>query len=137
MRNTGALSAKQAAVIAALLDSRTVTDASEKTGTPARTIYRWLADPAFKASLSAAEEGMIDEAVRRLLQLQQGALNALQDVLEAKDTPPSARVAAAGRVLDALLKLRELRVVEARLSAIEAQLGGGAADKSPSIILDM
>lgn len=121
---TGALSAKQTAVIAALLDSRTVADASEKTGTPARTIYRWLqSDTDFQQALQTAETGMIDEAVRRLLGMQQTALSALQFVMSSRDTPPSARVAAARTVLDAVLKLRELRTVEERLTALEQAQG--------------
>ena len=123
MNKTGALSAKQTAVIAALLETRTVADAAEKTGTPTRTIYRWLLQDDFKAALQTAESGMIDEAVRRLLSMQQQALTALQVVMMARDTPPSARVAAARTVLDAMLKLRELRTVEERLTALEQAQG--------------
>ena len=138
MGKSGALGAKQTAVIAALLDSRTVADAAQKTGVPARTIYRWLSEPSFQTALRAAEEGVIDEAVRRLLGMQQQALSALQVVMLGKDTPPSSRVAAARTVLDAMLRLRELRSVEERLAAIEAQLAGGAiGDNTPSIIMDM
>lgn len=124
MGKSGALSAKQTVVIAALLEARTVADAAEKTGTPARTIYRWLLQDDFKAALQTAETGLIDEAVRRLLGMQQTALTALQVVMVARDTPPSARVAAARTVLDAMLKLRELRTVEERLSALESAIEG-------------
>lgn len=120
---TGALSARQTAVIAALLETRTVADAAEKTGTPARTIYRWLLQDDFKQALQTAESGMIDEAVRRLLGMQQQALTALQVVMMARDTPPSARVAAARTVLDSMLRLRELRTVEERLTALEQAQG--------------
>ena len=123
MNKTGALSAKQTAVIAALLETRTVADAAEKTGTPTRTIYRWLLQDDFKAALQTAETGLIDEAVRRLLGMQQTALTALQVVMVARDTPPGARVAAARTVLDAMLKLRELRTVEERLTALEQAQG--------------
>ena len=124
MNKNGALSVKQTQAITALLDSRTVADAAEKCGTPTRTIYRWLLDPSFQAALRTAEEGVIDEAVRRLLGMQQQALSALQVVLVARDTPPSARVAAARVVLDAMLKLRELRTVEERLTALESAIEG-------------
>ena len=124
MSKTGALSVKQTQAITALLDSRTVADAAQKCGTPTRTIYRWLLEPSFQAALRAAEESVIDEAVRRLLGMQQQALSALQVVLVARDTPPSARVAAARVVLDAMLKLRELRTVEERLTALESAIEG-------------
>ena len=124
MSKSGALSANQTAVIAALLESRTVADAATKTHTPARTIYRWLLDPSFQTALRTAEENVIDEAVRRLLGMQQQALSALQVVLVARDTPPSARVAAARTVLDAMLKLRDHRTFEERLAAIESAMEG-------------
>jgi AcrR family transcriptional regulator len=127
MGKNGTVSAKQTATIAALLDSRGVAEAAEKAGVPVRTVYRWLqTDDAFKAALQAAEGELLDQAMRRLLQLQDTALTALHVVLVGRDTPPSARVAAAGRILDATLRLRELRSVEDRLAALEAAQQGDA-----------
>ena len=126
MNNGGTLSPKQTATVAALLESRGVAEAAAKAGVPVRTVYRWLErDPTFQTALQRQEELILDTAARRLLQLQDVALSALHMVMAGRDTPPSARVAAAGRVLDALLKLRELRTVEARLAAIEQQLAAG------------
>jgi len=119
MNKTGALSAKQTAVIAALLETRTVADAAAKTGTPARTIYRWLLDPDFQQALQVAESLVIDAAVRRLLVLQQTALNTLDEVMQAPDASPTARVAASKAVLDTLLDYREQRTFEERLTALE------------------
>jgi AcrR family transcriptional regulator len=126
MSKNGTLSPKQTATIAALLDSRGVAEAAQKAGVPVRTVYRWLqTDDAFKAALRDAEGEMLDSAMRRLLQLQDVALTALHMVLAARDTPPSARVAAAGRVLDATIRMHELRSIEDRLAALEAAQEGG------------
>lgn len=126
MGKSGAVSVKQTQAITALLDSRSVAEAAEKCGTPTRTIYRWLLEDDFKTALAAAENELLDTAVRRLLNLQQTALTALQVVMVAHDTPPSARVAAARVVLDGMLKLREQHTIEQRLQAIEAAMEVGA-----------
>lgn len=124
MSKSGTITPKQAQAITALLETRGVKEAAEKVGVPVRTVYRWLqTDTAFREALAQAEGDMLDAAMRRLLQLQDAALSALHTVLEATDTPPSARVAAAGRVLDGMLKLRDLRTVEERLTALEAERG--------------
>lgn len=129
MTKSGMLPAKQTAVIAALLESRGVKEAAEKTGVPVRTVYRWLqTDTAFTAALQAAESQLMDSAMRRLLTLQGDALDALQAVLLDVTTPPAVRVAAAGKVLDNSLKLYELRTMAARLTAVEQALGVNDGD---------
>lgn len=124
MSKSGTITPKQAQAITALLETKGVKEAAEKSGVPVRTVYRWLqTDTAFRDALSQAEGDMLDAALRRLLQLQDSALSALEYVLKARDTPPSARVAAAGRVLDGLLKLRDVRTIEERIAALEAARG--------------
>ena len=112
------LTPKQTTAIVALLGSRTVLDAAIQCGLSERTITRWLGEPAFRAALSDAEGALIDGAVRRLLQLQTDALDAIADVL-ATGTP-ALRLRAAIAALDLVLKLRELRTIEQRLAALEA-----------------
>ena len=62
----------------------------------------------------------IDTATRRLLQLQDPAVDALGDILKDPDAAPTVRLRAATSVLDYLIRLRELRNVEARLLTLEA-----------------
>jgi hypothetical protein len=122
----GELSTKQQRAIAALLCSRDVPAAAALAKVGARTLYRWIAeDDAFRAALTVAEGAAIDAATRRLLGLQESAIATLEGVLDDADASPSARVRAAGMVIDYLLKLRELRNVESRLAALEQALEGG------------
>lgn len=110
----------QRRLLAALLVSRNVREACKAAGIAERTAYSWLADSQFAAALAALEGQAIDEAARRLVQLTGSALDVLEAVLSDEAAPRSVRVRAAVAVLDELLKLRELRNVEARLAALEA-----------------
>ena len=71
------------------------------------------------AALAGAEADMLDAATRRLLQLQEGAIETVQAIMQDGEANASVRLRAAQAVLDYLLKLRELRNVEQRLTALE------------------
>jgi len=116
------LTPKKTRAVTALLSSRTATDAAATAGVTERTIGRWLAeDEAFTRALRQAEDAAIDGAVRRLVGLQGQALDVLQDTLTREGVAPTVRVRAACAVLDFLLRLRELRTLEERIAALEAQ----------------
>ena len=115
-----ALNHKQQKAIAALLSSRNVPEAAKAAGVGERTLWRWMTEPEFAMALTHAEGVAIDTATRRLVSLQDSAIDVLQTVLNDAQATPYMRLRAAGMVLDALLKLRELRNFEARLAALEA-----------------
>ena len=85
-----------------------------------RTLYRWLADPDFAVALAAAEGDIIAGATRRLLALQDKAIDAVDGVFADAETSAAVKLRAAQLTIDAMLKLRELRNVEGRLAALEA-----------------
>ncbi|MFM8320970.1 MAG: transposase family protein [Chloroflexota bacterium] len=117
--SVGELTPRQQRTIAALLQARNVSDAARMAGVGERTLYRWMGDPLFRAALASAEGDAIDQATRRLVGLQDGAIDLLQAMLEDPTAAAAVRLRAAQSVLDYLLKLRELRDVEARLAALE------------------
>jgi len=120
------LSTRQKRAIAALLSCRDVRTAAEQCKVSERTLHRWLADDsAFQAALSQAEGAAIDTATRRLVQLQGAAIDTLKRLLADDDVSDSVRLRAAGNVLDYLLKLRELRNIEQRLTELERRYGDG------------
>ena len=88
-------------------------------GVGERTLFRWRSEPAFRQALAAAEGELLDAATRRLLTLQEAAIRTFQDVLADAQASPGVRVREAQAVLDYLLKLRELRDVEQRLTVLE------------------
>ena len=119
MASNGNLTPAQARFAAALLTARNVTDAATKAGIPERTAHRWMADPTFRAQLAAKESEVWDDATRRLGALLSPALSVLGAVMADPNTPPGTRISAAGRIIDAALKLREQRTFEERLTALE------------------
>lgn len=115
-----ALKPKQQQAVIALLQHPNVEAAAKAVGIGERTLWRWIAEPEFAAAVSAAEGAAIDEATRRLVQMQTSSLDVLQAVLDDRRVPIAIRMRGAGMAIDFMLKLRELRNVEARLAALEA-----------------
>lgn len=113
------LTSKQRQAVLALLSTKTVAEAAQQAKVGERTLWRWLGDPLFRAHLAGAEVDMLDSATRRLLQLQDGAIETVQAIMQDDEISAGVRLRAAQAVLDYLLKLRELRNVEQRLTALE------------------
>jgi hypothetical protein len=113
------LSSKQRKAITHLLASRSVEEASKAAGISERTLYRWMNERVFAAEVAAAETNAIDYAVRRLIALSDSAVETLQTVLRDDGASASTKVRAALGILDSLIKLRELRNIEARIVALE------------------
>lgn len=118
MVNNGALSTRKSKALASILASKNVQEASELSGIPVRSLYRWLAEEEFQQALSNAEGEAIDSAVRRLTALSEQAVHVLSDCLDSA-VAPYVRLKAAQSTLDYILKLRELRGLERRLQALE------------------
>lgn len=114
---------RQTRMIAALLDpaNKSQQAACDAVGVPVRTLQNWLLDAEFQADLRQAEQALVSSAARRLLTLSDDAIAALAENLEPY-TKPAAQLRAAELVLSHVLKWRELGDLEARLSALEAQL---------------
>ena len=126
--NGSELTPKQARAVQALITAKSIGDAAQAASVGERTLFRWLAEPAFRAALSQAEGDLLDAATRRLLGLQGQAIETFESVLADAAASQAVRLRAAQAVLDYLLKLRELRNVESRLVALEvafAQQQGG------------
>ena len=116
---SGELTPTQQRAVRALLTSKGVSEAAKLAKVGERTLWRWLLDPGFKVALSAAEGELLDAATRRLLGLQESAIETFEQVLGDASASQAVRLRAAQLVLDYLLKLRELRDVEQRLTALE------------------
>jgi hypothetical protein len=119
------LSTKQERAILALLSTKTVAEAAQQAQVGERTLWRWLGDPLFRVQLAAAEADRLDAATRRLLQLQDGAIETVQAIMQDSEASAGVRLRAAQTVLDYLLKLRELRNLEQRLTALEMAYAQG------------
>jgi hypothetical protein len=107
-------------LLLALACGATVEAAARQCRLSERTVYRRLADAAFRRELQAVRADMVQrtagaltaaatEAVRTLLELQKG------------NAPPAVRLGAARAVLEIGAKLRESADLEARVAALEEQ----------------
>ena len=118
------LSPRQHKAVRALLTETTIAKAAVVSGVGESTIYRWLADAAFRAALAQAEGQAVAAAGRRLVVLAETALDELARAMTDPMTPAPTRVRAAEVVLTQLLRVREVIVFEARLTDLEREVKG-------------
>ena len=112
------MTGKQQRAVQALLQSKSVAQAAQTAGVSERTLYRWLGEADFRAALRQAELEALQAFSGGLVSLSQSTMQALKDGLSPAE-PITVRLRAAGLVLDAILKVRELVTVEERLTALE------------------
>ena len=84
-----------------------------------RTIRRWLLEPVFVAALQEAQAALLDAATSDLVRASGAAVALLRRTVDNVDAPLALRIRAAGMLLDSVLRWREVRDIEVRLSALE------------------
>jgi len=115
------LTGPQRKAITALLAAKSIPQAALDAGVSERTLYRWLQVPAFRDALVQAEGQVIGAVTRRLVGYADHALTVMVTVMADKTNSPATRLRAAQAILDSMLRLRELRNLEDRISALEAR----------------
>lgn len=121
-QNKAGLTPTKRRVIEALLTTATIRQAAEAAKVGERTIYRWLAeDPIFKAELVRREDQILDTATRLLIAGTGKAIQTLYELMNSNRTTDGIKLSAARVWMEQVLKLRELRDIEARLAALEAR----------------
>ena len=126
MSENNELNANQKKALPALLEYPTIGEAAEACGSNERTLYRYLQDPIFKAELNQREGLIMDLVTRRLLQMAEKAVNALDDILDCPfQTGATNQRLAAKTIIDSLLKIREMMTVEQRLAELEKAVFNG------------
>ncbi len=113
------LTPRQLRALRMLVGGANVATVANDIGCAAKTVYAWLKLPAFIGELRQAEDAAIDAATRRLVALATEAADVLGAVLADPTVTDTVRLRAAATVLDNLLRLRELRDFENRLTALE------------------
>jgi hypothetical protein len=127
-RTDNRLTPAQKRAIAALLSSRSVSEAADVAKIARSTLNRWLQDDTFRLALAEAEDGIIDGATRRLTSLIDKSIAALEGMLDNPQTPVFAKLRAAEAVIEHAIRLRELRSIEQRLSKLEGMLLDGGQE---------
>jgi hypothetical protein len=105
----------------ALACGATAENAARTASVSLRTVYRRLADPAFRTRLQGARADMVQRATGMLTA---AALEAVKTLLglQHASVPAAVRLGAARAVLEIGAKLREVADLEARLAALEQQV---------------
>ena len=116
---------KQEEAVVALLSNRNIEDAARACNIPARTIYRWLREPAFDAAYRLARRQAFGQSIARLQQASSAAATTLMKVMVAPETPASTRVRAAESILTHAAKAIEIEDIEARVAAVERSVSRG------------
>jgi hypothetical protein len=118
------LTRRQLQFVAALLESKSVSEAARRCGIGEKTGRRYLRSPAVQAAIREANRELLESLTRRLRQLGQEAAETLAAAMRAGDASWSARIKAADSVLGHLLRVSELLDLEERVAALEQQVTG-------------
>ena len=106
--------------VLALLTAKTVTDAVKKAGVDESTLRRWLADDgAFKADYAAARQVAFEVGMTRIEARAGKAVDALDDLLDAKHYP-NVRLGAARTVAELAIHQHDAATILKKLGEIEA-----------------
>ena len=117
------LSPKQRRAVETLLLTGDASHAAAEAGIARDTLYRWMKQPAFASAVREAEAQAIDEVARVLIRLSKSAVGTLAQVMAERDAPIGPRIRAADITLSRLLQVRELAVLEERLTTLERAAG--------------
>src|SRR5437660_10459461 len=108
-------------LILALACGATPENAAQKAGLSVRTVYRRLAEPAFRAQVDAMRADMVRRMAGMLTATGVGALRTLSQLQESARSE-SVRLGAARSIVELGCKVREATELTERMAAVEAQL---------------
>ena len=114
--------ARQHRLLELLAAGRTPREAAEELGISLRAVRSHLSSPGLRRELSRLRDERLEQVAGRALAEAGPALAILRSIAEDPGAPASARVAAAGRLLEATVRLYEVTSLAARLAAVEARL---------------
>lgn len=123
------LGRKMESAIAALLSQPTLAAAAAECKISESTLRRWLEMPVFAERYRAARSYILQAATNLLRQSASTAVLVLRNVAVDRKASASARVSAAGRLLENAFKAVEVEDIQARLLRIEAERSGVNSDE--------
>jgi ACT domain-containing protein len=125
-------------LIFSLLKHRTKEEAAHAAGISRATLYRYIADPVFKAAYSTALRGRFQDCLATLEKNADRSAQALVDVVDDPNVDVTIRVIAAKAVIDRALKAHVTIAVEeeqAELRELMATIKAGALP-APILVVD-
>lgn len=113
----------KAKALEALVTSRTLAEASQKSGVSERSLYSWLRDDSdFRGIYDRMRSESLQMVSDKVSQKVMDAIEVLVKIMQDPNISPSVRVRSAGIILDNYLRLSELTDFDLRLTAIEEKL---------------
>ena len=110
------------ALLSALAFGATVEHAARKAGLTERTVYRRLAEPAFRARLDEMRRETLVRTSGMLSGAALGAIKTLVDLQQDVSVPAAVRRGAARDLLEMNVKYRDVTEIEQRVAALEDRL---------------
>lgn len=115
------LTAKQVKAIESLLTEPTIQKAAETTGVSYTQLRRWLAETGFADAYRRARSVLFESTLAGLQAVVSDAVKTLHKIMGDESNAASVRVNAAGKLLEAGFKSRDMLDVEQRLAELEAR----------------
>lgn len=122
MGDSGRLTAAQRRLLAAMLEARNLREAAQSAGVAEGSARRWMRSERFQAALTSELDGLLDHASVNLAADLGKARAALVAVLDSKTASDTSKIRAAAVVLDAGLRVYEMRQLAKRVTALEESL---------------
>lgn len=94
------LTRKQAAAIAFVLSSRSISEGLKLAKVSRGRWYEWLKDPGFKAVYEQRRASLLDDAIHALRTSLTKAVDALDDLLDRRHESPATRLRAATSIIE-------------------------------------
>ncbi len=125
--------AAQDALVSALAMGANVEHAARRAGLSERTVYRYLADPAFRQQVTQKRAELLQRIFGMLAGAGLGSVKTLVDLQQDAAVPAGVRRGAARDVLALGLRYGDCTDFEQRLAAIEEQVQRTPADDPAAI----
>lgn len=124
-RRTKTVIRRRALLVEQTMMGATIPDIASKLKITERHVRRLLAEPAVREQIKALDDETLRVVSRRAAAFATGAVTTLVTIMASASTPPSARVSAAGKVLDTMIRVAELSELSGRIERLEAQFSPG------------
>ena len=121
----GELTPKQSRAIEALLTESSIQRAAEKSGVSYTQLRRWLAETGFSEAYGRARAVLFETTLAGLQAVIGEAVDVLREIMNDSSNAVSVRVNAAGKLMDAGFRSRDVMDTEQRLAALELNSKGG------------
>lgn len=106
-------------IITALLQSRTMKEASELINVSESTIYRRLNDLDFRDRLNESRTALIETATTKLQAELSGAIDVIIEIMNDSENPPQIRLNASDSIIRHCLKITEQCNIIERVERLE------------------